>query len=88
MKARAVPSPLAPSYLVKLKLKPYVPSFPDGNRQPRILLRMHDSASDAPAPPHERLEMSTPVTAPLAVSVIAVLTLPARLGFAFRPYSL
>ena len=38
--------------------------MPEGKRHPRILLRMQDSASDAPAPPHDRLGMSTFVTEP------------------------
>jgi hypothetical protein len=72
-----------------LNENPYVPSPVDevGNRQPRIRLWMHDSASDAPAPDHVRRAMFAPVTAPFAATTMFTDTEPARLGFAFSPYS-
>ena len=61
---------------VKLNGKEYVPppASDGGNRHDSILLRMQLSASDAPAPPHVRLVMLTPVTSPLPVREMATVT--------------
>src|SRR5689334_18836943 len=74
---------------VKLKGNEKVPapSGADGKCHDSILLRMQLSASDAPAPPHVRFVMFTPVTPPFAVSEMATVTVPASEGFALRPNS-
>ena len=74
---------------MKLNGKEYVPPPADdeGNFQLRIRFTMHDSAADDPLPLQVRLVMSTSVTLPLPVIVIATLIVPARLGFTLSPCS-
>ena len=82
-------SALRSRYFVKLNGKEYVPppALDEGNLHDWIFPRMQLSVSEAPAPPHVRLLISTPVTLPEPVRVIATLIVPARDGFVFNPYS-